>query len=145
MNWREIDSREYLRVHRSYTTLRINTNSDDEMVYCYNGKPVLRATNMRAYPRYWIPSDNDNIHHVVHSSRNDIVPPSPQPRQPIMSKPVQPDTPAVSKKDQAIDILIKLKQDSTLKRSTAIKKFQDELGVSPAYAATLWQKHKDSV
>ncbi len=50
-----------------------------------------------------------------------------------------------SKKEQARHILMDMKANSTLKRSTAVKKFQDELGVTNAYAATLWQSLKDSV
>ena len=50
-----------------------------------------------------------------------------------------------SKKDQATDILVELKTNSTLNRATAIRKFVDQLGVSDAYAATLWQSLKDKV
>lgn len=50
-----------------------------------------------------------------------------------------------SKKDQAKDILKQMKQESTLNRATAIRKFIEELEVSQAYAATLWQSLKDEV
>lgn len=140
MQWEEVDCRRYLAIHKQYGSLKVTRNDTDVMEYSNKGTTVLRATNMTSYPRYWIPSGATVKPSVVHKSRDDVVQPAtPKVRQPIMSKPEP------SKKDRAISILQEMKKESTLNRATAIKKFQSELGVSPAYAATLWQNNKDSV
>ncbi len=140
MRWEEVDCRQYLAIYREYGSLKITKNDTDSMEYSNKGSVVLKATNMTSYPRYWIPSGATKPTSVVHKSRNEVVQQAtPKVRQPTMTKP------ELSKKDKAIIILQEMKKESTLNRSTAIKKFQSELGVSPAYAATLWQNNKDSV
>ena len=138
MQWEEIDCREYLSTHNSYSTLKVNKNDLDEMEYTFRGRPVLKATNMRSYPRYWKASTSTPK--VVHASRDAVI------NQPKRSTAMAESTDQTkSKKELAKDILTSLKKDSTLKRATAINKFVSELGVSKAYAATLWQSLKDEV
>lgn len=140
MMWQEIGSREYLRLHQSYSSLKIKRNEIDEMEYTFRGQPVLKATNMRGYPRYWKQPSSAQQPKAVYTSRNDV--PVNQPhRHTTMADKEQ----TKSKKDQAKDILVELKTNSTLNRATAIRKFVDQLGVSDAYAATLWQSLKDKV
>ncbi|MFY0656403.1 MAG: hypothetical protein JXR12_06605 [Neptunomonas phycophila] len=142
MPWTEIDSREYLQKHRSYSSLKVNRDDADEMEYTFRGQPVLKATNMRGYPRYWKASANKPQPKVVHASREEASTSNHPKRTTTMAESTDQ---TKSKKDQAKDILLQMKQESTLNRATAIKKFVAELGVSDAYAATLWQGLKDSV
>ena len=141
MKWQEVLSCDYMSVYRSYDSLQV-VQGNDSVIYAHRGIPVLRATHLRGYPKFWIPTiskaqrdkpPTDKPIPVVHKLRSNT-----------MTAPTDVHTPK-SKKDQATEILTLLKQNSTLNRGTAIMKFKTEIGVSSAYAATLWQNLKNTV
>lgn len=53
MKWIEIESREYMRLHKENAPLTL-VDKPKEIVYKKDTKPIIKATSLLSkYPKYW--------------------------------------------------------------------------------------------